>query len=54
MVDELIDLAVAAPADVAIDKASKHHRWVRIVRGVIGLLLIAFVIVLIYVTVKYS
>ena len=54
MVDELIELAVAASADVAIDKTSKHHRWVRIVRGIIGLLFIAFVIILIYVTIKYS
>jgi threonine/homoserine/homoserine lactone efflux protein len=54
MIDDLADLAVAAVADVAIDKAAKRHRWVRILRACIGLVFIALVVGLVYITFKYS
>ena len=54
MIDELVELTLAASADVAIDKASKRHRWVRILRAIIGLLFLVLIIGLIYITVKYS
>ena len=30
MIDDIVEIAVAASADIAIDKAAKRHRWVRI------------------------
>ena len=54
MIDGIVELAVAASTDVAINKAAKHHRWVRIFKAAIGLLFFALVVALIYITVKYS
>ena len=54
MIDDLVEIAVAASADIAIDKAAKRHRWMRILRAIVGLLFFALIGVLIYVTVKYS
>ncbi|HYN53127.1 MAG TPA: hypothetical protein VES38_00290 [Methylotenera sp.] len=54
MIDDLVEFAIAASADIAIDKASKRRRWVRILRALGGLLLFAIIMALIYVTFKYS
>ena len=54
MIDNIVELAVAASADVAINKAAKRHRWVRIFKAAIGLLFFALVVALVYITVKYS
>lgn len=54
MIDDIIEITAAASADIVIDKASKRHRWARIIRAVIGLLFWALVFALIYVTFKYS
>jgi len=54
MIDDLIGLTAAAATDVAIDQAAKRHRWARILKMVSGMLVVALVILLIYVTVIYS
>ncbi|MEK6663954.1 MAG: hypothetical protein AABY73_08840 [Pseudomonadota bacterium] len=54
MIDDLIGFAAAAATDIAIDKAAKRSRWARILKMFGGLLFVALVIALIYVTVKYS
>ncbi|MBI5751700.1 MAG: hypothetical protein HZA59_06085 [Hydrogenophilales bacterium] len=54
MIDDLVGLTAAAATDIAIDQAAKRHRWARILKMFNGLLVLAFVILLVYVTVKYS
>lgn len=54
MIDDIVEIAVAASADVAIDKAAKYYRWVRILRAIIGLLFFALIFALIFVTFRYS
>jgi hypothetical protein len=54
MIDDLIELAVAAAIDVEVEKAAKKHRWVRILRALVGLFFLALIVGVIYVTVKYS
>ncbi len=54
MIDDIIELAVAASADVAISRAAKRHRWVRVFQVIVGLLFLALLVALIYITVKYS
>ena len=54
MIDDLVEIAVAASADITIDKVAKRHRWMRILRAIGGLLFFALIVALIYVTVKYS
>ncbi|MEZ0237848.1 MAG: hypothetical protein ACAH06_07275 [Methylophilaceae bacterium] len=54
MIDDIVEIAVAASADIAIDKVAKRHRWVRIMRAIIGLLFVALIFALILVTFKYS
>lgn len=54
MIDDIVEIAVAASADIAIDKAAKRHRWARILRAAIGLLFFALIFALIFVTFKYS
>lgn len=54
MIDVLIEFFLFASTDVAIDKASKRYRWARILRTIMGLLVVAIIIGLIYITVKYS
>jgi hypothetical protein len=54
MADELIDLAVAVAADAAIDKAAKHHRWVRVFGAVAGLLLYGLIAAAVFITFWYS
>lgn len=54
MIDDLVGFAVAAAADLVIDKAAKRRRWVRILKAMGGLLFTALIIGLIYVTVRYS
>jgi hypothetical protein len=54
VIDDIVEIAVAASADIAIDKAAKRHRWVRIMRAIIGLLFFALIFALIFVTFKYS
>jgi hypothetical protein len=53
MTDDLIEVAGAVAADIAIDKAAKKQRWVRSVKVVIGLLYLALIASAAYVTVKY-
>lgn len=54
MIDDLVELAVAAAIDVEAEKAAKKHRWVRILRGLVGLLFFALIVAAIYITFKYS
>ncbi|MBV2132867.1 hypothetical protein KRX52_08645 [Pseudomonas sp. MAP12] len=54
MIDDLVELAVAAAVDVGIDKAAKKHRWARILRAFSGLLFFAIIVAAIYITFKYS
>mgnify|MGYP007094549023 CR=1 FL=1 len=54
MIDDFAELAVLAATDIAIDKAAKKQRWVRIARAVGGLLFLALIAGVVYVTVKYS
>lgn len=54
MIDDMVEIVVAASADIAIDKAVKRHRWVRVMRVIMGLLFFALIFALIFVTFKYS
>ncbi len=54
MADDIVEIIVAASADIAIDKAAKRHRWARILRATTGLLFWLLIFVLIYITVKLS
>lgn len=54
MIDDLIELAVAAAIDVETGKAAKKHRWARILRALVGLCFFALIVGAIYVTIKYS
>jgi len=54
MIDDLLDIAGLAGADIAIDKAAKKRRWVRVAKVVGSLLFLALIASAIYVTVKYS
>jgi len=54
MIDDLVELAGLAATDIAIDRAAKKRRWVRVARAVAGLLFLALIVSVIYVTVKYS
>lgn len=54
MIDDLTDLAAAVVVDVAADNAAKKRRWLRILRGIAGLLFLALMVVLVYVTIRYS
>ena len=54
MIDDLVELAIAAAVDVGIDKTAKKHRWARILRALSGLLFFALIATAIYITFKYS
>jgi hypothetical protein len=54
MIDDLVELAVAAAIDVEAEKAAKKHRWGRILRALVGLFFFALIVSAIYITVKYS
>ena len=54
MADDLLDIAVAVAADVAIDKAAKRHLWVRALRAVAGVLLFGIIATAIFMTFWYS
>ncbi|WP_168735146.1 hypothetical protein [Pseudothauera rhizosphaerae] len=54
MIDDVVEFAVAAAIDVEAEKAAKRHRWVRILRAIIGFLLIVTIAGLIYLMFKYS
>jgi hypothetical protein len=54
MIDDLVEFAVAAAIDVEVEKAAKKHRWVRVFRTIVGLLFLAAIVGVIYITVKYS
>ncbi len=54
MIDDIVEIAVAASADVVIDKAAKRHRVARILRAIIGLLFFALIFALIFITVRLS
>lgn len=54
MIDDLVELAVAAAIDVEAEKGAKNHRWVRIFRALVGLFFFALIVGSFYITVKYS
>jgi hypothetical protein len=54
MADEFLGLIVAAVADVAIEKAAKRRRWVRVLSSIGSMLFLGLIAGLIYVTFKYS
>ena len=54
MIDDLVGLAVAAAIDIEAEKAAKKHRWVRILRALVGLFFVALIVAAIYITFKYS
>jgi hypothetical protein len=54
MIDDLIEIVGAAAADIAIDKTAQKRRWVRALKAISGLLILALIAGAIYVTVKYS
>ncbi len=54
MIDDLVEMASLAAADIVIDKAAKKWRWVRLFKVVGALLFLALIASAIYVTVKYS
>jgi hypothetical protein len=54
MIDDIVEIAVAASTDVVVDKAAKRHRWVRILRAIFGLFFFVLIFALVYVTFKLS
>lgn len=54
MIDDLSELIVAAATDLSVEKAAKRHRWVRILRALVGLLFAALLCALLYITFKYA
>jgi hypothetical protein len=54
MIEDIVEISVAASADIAIDKAAKNHRSARVIRAILGLLLFTVIFALIFVTFKYS
>ncbi len=54
VIDDLVELAAAAAIDVEAEKAAKKHRWVRILRVLVGVLFFALIVGAVYITVKYS
>jgi hypothetical protein len=54
MADDFLGVIAAAAADIAIQRAAKRRRWVRIISAISSLLLVVFIGGLIYVTVRYS
>lgn len=54
MIDDLVELALAAAIDVETEKAAKKHRGVRVFRALVGVFLLVVIVGAIYVTVEYS
>lgn len=54
MIDEIVDLVLAATVDVATAKAARRHRWVRIIQAIVLVLFVAVVVAAIYLTFKYA
>jgi len=54
MIDDLLEIALAAAIDVEAGKAAKKHRWLRIFRALVGLCFFALLAGAIYVTIKYA
>ena len=54
MTAELIDLAIAAATDIAIEEAGKRQRWARILKALSGLGFFGLVAILVFVTFWYS
>ncbi|MBN9695839.1 MAG: hypothetical protein J0L85_08560 [Zoogloea sp.] len=54
MIDEIAEFAMAASLDVATKKAAKRHAWVRVVSIVVGLLFVALIVGLVYLSFKYA
>jgi hypothetical protein len=54
VIDDIVEVAVATAIDVAADKAARRYRWVRVLRGIGGLLFILLIGALVFVTLKYS
>ena len=54
MLEELAEIIVASSLDIAVDKAARQHRWVRILRALTALLFFALIAAVVYVTFTYS
>lgn len=54
MIDDLVELGLAAAIDVEAAKAAKKYRWARIFRALVNLFFLAVFAAGIYVTFKYS
>ncbi|MGV8991880.1 MAG: hypothetical protein ACOH1Q_10825 [Thiobacillus sp.] len=54
MIEDIVELVSYAAADIAIDKAAKKRRWVKVVKYVGALLFLVLIASAIYVTVRYS
>lgn len=54
MIDHIADLLIVYATDVTLALASKRSRTVRLIRIVIGLVVVALIAGLIYITVRYS
>jgi hypothetical protein len=54
MADDGLILALAVALDVALTRGAKRHIWVRVINGILGVLFLALLAAVIYVTFKYS
>jgi hypothetical protein len=54
MLDNLVEIVSYAAADIAIEKAAKKRRWVRVIKIVGAVLFLVLIASAIYVTVKYT
>jgi hypothetical protein len=54
MIDDFVTIAVAATIDAETARAAKKHRWLRLLRALLGLIFLAALIAGIYVTFRYS
>ena len=54
MADDSVILVLAAALDMALTRGAKRHIWVRVINGFLGLLFLALLAGVIYITVKHS
>jgi hypothetical protein len=54
MLDDLVEMVSYSAADIAIEKAAKKRRWVRIIKVASAMLFLVLIAGAIYVTVKYT
>lgn len=52
--DSGLGLIVAAIIDIVLGESGKRHKWVRVLNYVGSLLLFLLLVLLVYVTIKYS